>query len=253
MPVTHLDDERIERMAHAELEPSDDAGAHEHFASCAICQARVEAARREDEDVSVLLRTLDHAPPALEAATVAATARRAVGPRVAGQTGVWLRRAALVALTAGIAGAAWALPGSPVRALVDRMIGRNDAPAPAPQTTTPAGGGIAIAPGNALTILFTRADTSARLFISLIDGREVEVEALGAGAAFTDDPDAGRLVVENAASTASFAIRIPRAAAHVEVRVADRAVFLKDGRRLVTSAVPDEKGVWTIALAEPPG
>ena len=248
MPVTHLDDERIERMAHAELQPSDDASAHEHFASCAICQARVEAARRDDEAVSVLLRTLDHEPPALEAAAVAAMARP-----VDRWTGVWLRRAALVALTAGVAGAAWALPGSPVRALADRWLGTRAAPAPAPQAGTPAGGGIAIAPGNTLTILITRADSAARLFISLIDGREVEVEALGAGAAFTDEPDAGRLVIENTQSTASFEIRIPRDARRVEVRVGDRAVFVKDGRRLLTTAVPDDNGVWILPLVEPPG
>ncbi len=250
----------MQRLAHDELPPAEAEAVRSHVAVCAACRARVEAVQMEDERVARLLATLDHAPPAIDAAHVIARARlqdpTAPGSRPASPR-TWLRRAALIALTAGAAGAAWALPGSPVHGWMDRLLGTGaDAPVqrvPGEPQAEAAGGGVAIAPGLALTIQFTRAHRAARLHVSLIDGAEVEVEAIGGGVLFTDDPDDQRLVIDNAASDASFDVRIPRAAARVEIRVGEHTLFLKEGRRLITEVEPDSAGVWVLPLAAAAG
>ena len=76
-----------------------------------------EEAQREEAELNALFRVLDDPPPAVSAE---ALALRAVMDKAAARTrgSGWMRRAAAVLLVVGVAGAAYAIPGSPVRGWV---------------------------------------------------------------------------------------------------------------------------------------
>jgi hypothetical protein len=212
--------------------------------------------------VQALLRTLDHPVPKVTAEAIAARAR-APG-RV---TPAW-RWAAAILLTVGVAGAAFALPGSPFRRWASTLgavvtgRGHPDAgadSASAPQAPSPDHGraGIAVPPGRALLIVIDRPAPAALALVSLVDGAEVIVRAPAGSATFTTD--AGRLVVEgrgaappgSAPSTDTFAIDIPRESRRVEIRAGPARVFLKERDR-ITSARPARPagagGPWLLPL-----
>lgn len=216
--MKHLDEEQVQRLLHRELAPPVEVLIREHLAGCVDCRGRVAAAERDEDEVHALLRHLDHAPPATDAETIAAHARaRDVG---------WVRWAAGIVLALGLAGAAYAAPGSPLRAWVEAVVewmggGSGDAPPPA---------GIAVAPGPALVILFTSRQAEGQAEVSLTDGAEVVVRAPGGTATFTAEVE--RLVIDNPSSTATFEILIPRTAPRVEILVTGVRVFLKEGPRV---------------------
>lgn len=218
----HLDEEQIRRLVHGELAPPMEASARAHLTGCAGCRGRVAVARRAEDEVHALLRHLDHAPPRIDAHAVVA---RASAHRFG-----WTRWAAGIVLALGVAGAAYAAPGSPLPAWVQAVaqwMGGGPAQSPDPE-----GGvaGIAVAPGRELLILFTSFQTEGQAQVSLTDGVEVVVRASSGAAVFTSGVD--RLVIDNGGSTATFGIEIPRAAPRVEIRVGDARVFLKEGSRV---------------------
>lgn len=247
--MTHLDEEQVQRLLHGELLPPAETAARAHLTACADCRQRLTQAEREEGEIDALLRHLDHPPPAIEAGAVAARARaREFG---------WSRWAAGLLLTLGMAGAAYAAPGSPlpgwVAAVAEWMGGgparSPSAPAPAPAPPPPPStgfAGIAVAPGRALLILFTSPQAEGRALVSLTDGGEVVVRALSGTATFTSDED--RLVIDDRDSAASFEIEIPRAAPWIEIRVGRVRIFLKDGPRVTTRQSPDTLGRYLLPL-----
>jgi hypothetical protein len=239
----HLDAEQVQRLLHRERATAAPE-AREHLAACGECRSALDAARRDEDAVHALLRHLDHPAPAITAEALAARARR---PALA-----WGRRAAVVALGLGVAGAAYAAPGSPVpawlRAAAEWVTGRSESPRQSPaavQREQPAPAGIAVAPGEVLVIEFARP-SGGRALVTLTDGVEVEVRASTGAAAFTADGD--RLVVDNAGA-ADFEILVPREAPRIEIRVAGRRVFFKHGPRVTTEAVADQQGRFALSLA----
>jgi len=209
--------------------------------------------------VQALLRALDHPVPKVTAEAIAARAR--APDRV---TPAW-RWAASVLLTLGVAGAAFALPGSPLRRWASTLgavvtgRGRPDAgpgPASAPQTPSPDRdrAGIAVPPGPSLLIVFDRPAPAALVLVSLVGGAEVIVRAPAGSATFTTD--AGRLVVEGRGASApgsapapdTFAIDIPRESRRVEIRAGPARVFLKAGDRITSARSPDPAGPWLLPL-----
>ena len=224
----HLDEEQIQRLLHGELLPANADSAREHLRTCADCALRMSAATGDEKFVLDRLRLLDHPPPSRDAASVM-VGRRARGPR-------WIRWAAGIVLTLGAAGAAYAIPGSPVRRLVDRIAARTTtAPAERPaeprQPTDSVVAGIAVSPGDRLTLVFSSEQPPAVATVSLTDGADVVVRAVGGHAAFASDVD--RLSINNEATAARFEVEIPRRAAHVEIEVAGRRVLVKQGSRVV--------------------
>lgn len=206
-----------------------------------------------DDDVGDLLRHLDHPLPPLRATDVM--------KRVSSRRWATVGRAAAVMLVVGLGGVAWAAPGSPVPRLMTRLtswisrVSRDPmAPtvSPTPVAATPAhkaSFGVAVAPGRRLLIGFgtTQRDGGAR--VTLEDVAEVSVRALAGGAAFTSTDD--ELRIDNRGSTAAFEIVIPHAAAHVEIRVAGRRVFLKEGDRIVAPHAVLTGTVYQIPLTAP--
>ena len=201
---------------------------------------------READSIERLLRSLDHAVPAISAESIAAKARA----RSRGRT-KWL--AAI--LTVAVAGGAYAAPGSPLRAWIGAMVERRsatperDVRAAAPPAA-PAPSGIAIDPGAGLVILFESprvgGGAGGAAIVSLEDGVEAVVRAPRGAATFTTGAE--RLAIGEWDASASFEIVVPRSAPRVEIRVGTRTVFSKAGKSVSTAGVETGPGRYTVLL-----
>jgi anti-sigma factor RsiW len=245
----HLNDERLQRLIDDELAASEWHATQAHLAVCADCRRRFEDVTREKGRVHELLRSLDTPAPAV---SVDAIARRAEAEKLGraeaaapGRAGTaapsrsrttWLRRAAGFAIVIGIAGAAYAIPGSPVRGWIHdvtrKLTGRPETPAPAPAPGRTGVSGVAVAPGDRLSILFEPGALGAELRIDLTDGSDVQVHGPAGAAAYTSS--AGYLLIRGRDSSAVLDVQIPRTAPWVEIRAQDERVFLKEGPRVTT-------------------
>src|SRR5258705_1707438 len=229
----HLDEEQIQRLLHRELPAPAEKSAREHVAGCAECRRRLAEAEREENEVDALLRAVAVPPPAIRVEALGLRAELS-GAEVRTRRPAWRRRAAGFLLAAGIAGAAYAVPGSPVRgwvhAITQKLGGRPESSSPggahAPGRPTTGVSGIAVLPGQRLVILFTRPQAEGVARVSLIDGTEVQVQAPAGAASFTTKAEYILIGVRDA--SAAFEIRIPRSAPSVEIRVGDDRVFLKE-------------------------
>lgn len=242
--MPHLDEEQLQRAAHGELAQGD-APARAHLAACDECRGRLDDATRDEMEVDALLRLLDHPAPAVTASTIAARAR--------GVDAGWMRWAASIVVGLALAGAAYAAPGSPVprwlarvATLVDARQARPGPVAPVPVAAAVTGG-IAVAPGASLLILFTAPQAAGEARVSLTDSGEVVVRSIIGSATFTSGVD--RLVIDNAGSSASYEIQIPRSAPRVEMRIGDRRILLKDGPRLTTATSAHARDPVILPLA----
>lgn len=244
MPSTHLDHEQVQRLLHRELTPQLEALLRDHLGTCGPCRGCVAAAQREEDEVLTLLAQVDHPTPNIEVAAVVARARR---PRV-----IWTRWAAGGLLAVGVAGAAYAVPGSPARGWVDAVVARwTQAPSPvvapgAPVVVAPGIGGVAVAPGWSFVVLFQSAQPTGEVRVTVTDGNDVVVQAPSGAATFTSNPD--HLVIDNRGSVADFDIEIPRGAPRIEIRIGDRRIFFKEGARITT--VVADTGPYRIPLAQ---
>jgi anti-sigma factor RsiW len=220
----HLDVEQLHRLLDGELSPADEQAAREHLAHCGDCRRRVAAAQQAESELQAQLRQLDHAPPRVTAADIAA---RAGAPRAPHRPA--LRWAAAMLLAVGLAGAAYAAPGSPVRAWVRGALAWVRGEPPRREQGPEARSGIAVAPGQGLIISFASRQPGAEVQVILTDGHEVVVRAPMGAATFTSDVE--RLVIHNSADVASpvFEIEIPRTAPRVEIQVPGERRFLKQG------------------------
>jgi hypothetical protein len=241
----HLDDEQIQRLLAGEHPVSGRDRTDQHLRSCLECQSRVEAARVERDEISALLQRLDHPGPVVSAETVALRAQtRSPG---------WGKRVAAVALLLGLAGAVYALPNSPLRAWLKTVVTtvsdseREPSRPGIPGQTTDAVSGIAAVPGSKLVISFTSPQQRGRARVRLVDTTEVIVHEAGGTGRFSLLADT--LVVDNAGSTSSFEITIPRSAPLVTITVAQQRVFLKRGAVIETRAAPSTDGSYEISLA----
>ncbi len=229
-PSTHLDDEQVQRLLHHELSSRGGALVRDHLAGCPACRALVDDAEKEDDEVMARLKHADHARPRIEIAIVMA--------RAAAQPGsTWARWAAAGLFAVGLAGAAYAIPGSPgrdwLRALV-RSAPPTQAPVAPPAAVAPVTGGVAVVPGPAFEVVFLGAQATGEIRVTLTDGADLVVQARTPGPSFTSNPD--RLVVDNRHSTADFDIAVPRTAPRVEIRIGGRRVFVKRGTEITTAA-----------------
>jgi hypothetical protein len=203
----HLDDERVQRLLHGEL-GSAEAETRFHLESCAPCRDLVEGARVEEDHIFALLSEVDHPVAPLDPRVLLAE-RKVSG-------GQWGRRAAAAILGVAIAGAAYALPGSPLPAALERLLGadpgvRDTAAATQIERVTAPPAGIAVPATDGLVIQLA---AEGQAVIELTEGAEVVVRAVGGTATFSSDP--GRLTVRGSGPV-QLEIHVPRAASDVEV------------------------------------
>ena len=243
----HLDEEQLQRLLHGELSAGDTRDARGHLAACDGCRKRLVTAERDESEIFSLLRQVDHPVPTVHAKDLAARARN-IGP-------VWGRWAAGILLVLGAAGAAYAVPGSPVRQWMRSAaawIAPEEQVSPIPkqvEAPTASAAGIAAVPGRSFVIAFQSTEPGGRARVSLTGGAEVTVRAPGGAARFTSAAD--RLLIDNLGSGATFEIEIPRAAPRVEITVAGQRIFLKQGERVVAPHSADVEGKYVIGLSPP--
>ena len=218
-----------------------------HVSSCAQCTEQVESMARDSAEVEALLGELDHAPPRISARQVITNAQRS--------RWVLARRiAAGVAFCA--AAAAAAMPSSPVhRAIVRALRIAPATPAVVARSRTSLpdgalGAGISIVPGPAVEIRFRDWQTAGRLTITVTDASQLSLVPHGGSAAFL--VSRGHVTVDNGGSDASYALQVPRGAAHVVVAV-DTVVLVRiDTGRIAGPAGRDSSGAFVRELVRPP-
>lgn len=245
----HLDEGQVQRLLHGELTPADALTVRRHLAECGPCRDEVDVATDEERDVFTALAALDHAVPAVSTSAIERRAHSTAVRRVP--------RAAGVVIALGVAGAAYAAPGSPLPAWLGALSGwiRGEpsvsqvASSPSPPAPSDAPG-IAVPPGSSLTIAFTSWQTAGVARVRLADSAHVVVRAPNGAATFSSDAD--RLVIDNRGGTATFEIRIPRSARRVEILVNGTRRYLKEGDRVAANESRDEAGVHTIPLSRAP-
>jgi hypothetical protein len=213
----------------------------------------------DDAVVADALRLLDHPAPRRSADDVLAEARRRPVARTPRRA--W-RLAAAVGLT--VAGAAAALPSSPLRRLLGRALSSAPAAAPAaaPQASpaaTPAtapetlrdaaSAGVAVVPRERVEVAFLRPG-AGHLEIRLVDERQLSLVPRGANVRFTVRPD--RIAVEDTTGRASFELRVPRTVAQLRVEVGGATVFrVVDGAVVSRARRDDATGAYLIELRPP--
>ncbi|MGH7724652.1 MAG: hypothetical protein ACREOU_04420 [Candidatus Eiseniibacteriota bacterium] len=209
---------------------------------------------RDEAEIAALLRVLDDPAPAIDAEAIAARARRAdtaVARRPGARTTV-LRWAAGVLVAAGLAGIAYAIPGSPVREWMTQVLRRptvppsTEAPRESGPAARPAGSGIAVSPGANLVLEFVSPQASGSARVSLTSAPDLVVRAVDGTASFTADID--RLVIGNEGSAASYEIEIPQSAPRVEIRVGAIQVFLKEGDVITPAPGAPSPGPYLVPL-----
>jgi len=249
----HLDEEQVQRLLHGELSPRVERSAREHVAGCGDCRRHLAEAEREESEVLALLRAVDDPLPLrTSAGGVAAMAELASAPAHARDL-AWFRRAAGIIVAVGIAGAAYAVPGSPVRgwvhAIVQKLGGRPETSgvAPAPGGSPAQGSGISVLPEQKLLILFKSDQGDGQVFVSLTDGTEVQVHAPTGAATFTSG--VGQLVIDVRDPSATFEIEIPGSAPWVEIQAGTDRIFLKEGARVTTSGSKRAVGGYLLRFA----
>ena len=244
----HLDDERLERLLHGELAEDDSAAARSHLLACAECRARFAAAERDEREVFDLIGAVDHPVPTVAVGTIL--------ERAGARRRTWHRWAAAAVLVLALGGAAYALPGSPLRRWVDAAMERvagggpgGIVPDPVPVDAPPEdGAGIAVAPGAGLLIEFVGPEVGGSARIVLSDATEVMIRAPTGAATFR--AEAERVAVHRSGTRARFDIEIPRSAPRVEVRVGTRRIFLKEGTRTTADMPLGPDGAWILMLGE---
>lgn len=242
----HLNDEQIQRWLHDELDTPTRASLAQHLAECEACTRKIALADAEEKSIFDLLGHLDHPAPRVDAAAFA---------RRRGAWVTWGRRAAGIAVAAMLAGAAYAIPGSPLPALVKKVTqwatgSESSTPASSDSlatAATPVTSGIAVPVGSRFSIDFIVEQTSGTVAVSLTEGPNVVVRVFGRSVTFTTDVD--RLTIDNRSSTADYEIEIPRSAASVTVSIAGRQMALKDGDTFASQLPLDARGRHVFSLS----
>ena len=175
--------------------------ARSHLGACADCRRRVEDGRADEADFVAWLAELD--PPPLELSVESVLAKATRTPELSR----WGRRAAAIVLAMGVAGGAYAMPGSPFPAWIDAWLGaEGEAPQASPAVASPpearAGGGIAVDPGVRLTVVFSDLAPGATATVTVAESPNVVVQAENGTVSFDSDED--RLLIYGGASAAEL-------------------------------------------------
>jgi F0F1-type ATP synthase membrane subunit c/vacuolar-type H+-ATPase subunit K len=232
----HLTEAELAALTHGDVSaPSSEALTH--LASCPECTARLEVLRAADREVAGLLRGVDHA-----------------APRVRGTAFVdalHARRRRIGAIAAGlafcVAGAAAALPNSPLHQVLLRVVFRTEsqtaiADRPRGPVRPKPGAGVAFIPGSSLEVLFRNPRSGGHLRVSLVDGPQVSAIADG-DAAFSIHQS--QLEVNDHGVAMSFALEIPRSVPEVTIRTGSETILVKHAGVMSRSPVKDSTGAYT--------
>jgi hypothetical protein len=230
----HVEEQKLEGLLSGELSEGEKAVVREHLAQCEACASAFEAAQREDIEIARLLESLDHRVPDVDPGQLARRASRRV-PRPQ------LVAAGIALLIA--AGAATAMPGSPVRSWLSRVIdglGGTGTALPGQEqvgATEQPPAGVSVVPTAEFALAFEAVQETGRIRITLESQPEVAVRSDSEGVGFSVEPLGVRVL--NAGSQANYEIVIPIDAESVVIRTGEKIVFqIQDGVVLIPAAAP---------------
>jgi hypothetical protein len=236
--MQHLDDTAIELLLSGEQDKSEARDRLAHLAECDACNRRLAAAREQDQELGSLLSLLDHHLPPLGPEDVMQRARRRWRhPYIA---------AAGIALLV-VAGAASALPGSPLRTWLEGFLGASPETSARPPDEQLISGGVSVLPTGEFELVFEAVQEAGVVSVSLTDEPELAVRSIGGEPGYSVAPDQVR--VDNAGSVADYEVLLPRSAGHVRIRVGDSVVLTKQDDSIVTTAARDAAGRYVLEFA----
>jgi hypothetical protein len=244
--LTHPNEEVLQRFRHGELAAHQVHDCGQHMTVCALCRERVASLSRDEDAVLALLQSLDEPAPPVHVDVVVAHAKRV-------KRGAWYRLAAGIVFAVTALGAAYAMPGSPIKRWLRSLTTREVAPAgPSAKSMPPtaqSASGIAVVPSGRFVIRFDVAVPNGEALVSFTDDSTISVRTTLGGATFTSEAD--RLVVEPRGSALAVEIEIPRLAPRVEIQVAGERVFLKEGMRVITAQATSARERYSVPLTTP--
>lgn len=235
----HLEEGRLQAYLDGELADAREVEAH--LDACPECRARVEELHRLGERADRALARLETGRPDVEAALWEVRRRRAA--RRAGAHRRRLAAAAVVVLTLG-AGAAAAMPGSPIRGWIEAWLAPTEEPVPAavpavdPAAVPEDAGVLVDLVDGAVTVRFHGVPAGALLEVRFVEGARAGVYAPSAARFETA---AGRVDVHLEGDGDVLRVELPRDAARAEVLVEGESVFRwAEGRTILPGPHPAE-------------
>ena len=200
-----------------------------------------------DDELSMLLRAVDHAPPGLRADEIMTRARRHHA-----------RRSTLIAAAALVAAAtvaAAAVPGFALHEYIRRAIGPRApqtahvaAPAQAPTSTASVSRGISFVPDRRARVTFAAGQSAGSLRVRVTDGSSLRITQTSSDreAQFTLTPNGAS--VHNSGSTASYEVLIPDRISDAVILVAGRNVYSRIGMHSSCAGTRDSEQGCVISM-----
>ena len=224
--IVHPTDGALQELLDAEGPLAERERLEAHLSICPDCAARCATLARE---LATMRRLLDLPAPPRASLTVDRTIRRG---RVRFPRHPWLIAAAATMLIAVAAGATVARSKLQVAARAAWALVRPARRPVEPQTALSAReAGVAVAPGSLTEIAFDAPQPEGLIVVALVDTTQLTIRATGP---VTYQVGAAKVLVHNAASTATYDVAVPRKAARVRIFVAGRVVFDKQGGVVAT-------------------
>lgn len=243
--MTHTNDGTLQAFLDEALEPSERASVSRHLASCATCTAELNALRTAAERFTSFVQAVDTVTPPSEQTRLAVQRARWQRRSVSARRTL-ARAAGLIVLLA--AGAAVAMPGSPVRDWLRGLLADEEPAAPVvtepvaveeplPTPTT----GVAVLPlDGRVRIVIEDAARGTRVHIRPIEGDEASVQAAGlaADARFLTAPGEIRVM---AAGAGDLIVELPRGVDDGEIVVDGTLLCSVVDGELRTATEPDRR------------
>lgn len=221
----------MKHLLDAELDACLDAGEPElesarlrHLAGCDRCAARLAALRDQIRQTDGRLGLLDHELPRVDPDAVMRRAGR-------------LERRRALALAAGVAGllvagAALAIPGSPLRQWITPGSREADSSPPTSLATAPAalpGPGVRFVPTGPVEVAFEATQDVGYVLVIRTDDPRLSVYAAEGSATFSVGTN--RVQVGNRGSDATYEVRVPTSVRTLRVVIAGVTVLeMAEGR-----------------------
>ena len=232
MAMRHIEDGSIQLLLAGELDDRETRRVREHMAECDTCARRFHAAEREDREIASLMGALDHAVPEVDPDDVIGRAARR-------DRRSYIAAAAIVFLA--LAGAAAAMPGSPVRSWVAGLLLGSQGGQGSQTAGVP--GGVSVAPVGEFELAFEVVQEAGVIRVILIDADELAVSASGGSPRYSIGPNEVR--VDNTGSTADYEVSLPRSAPHISITVAGTTVLTQRDGEVMTTGDPDSSGSYS--------
>jgi hypothetical protein len=255
----HLGDAELGAALDAAGGGATGTAARAHAAACDPCADALRAARTMDQQVGEILALLDHPTPTADRHRPALVVERGGRVRSRSETIKSSARRGAAILVVGAAVAAAAVPHSPVRQFLSRIVAspvHHALPTPVPNTpAAPAAlpsvapRGVAITSSDHIDLVFQNPQVSGELRIHPTLGTHVSVTASADGPTYT--VGSATIVVDtHDVPGVAYDIDLPPAARvrSVTIRVGDRTVFSRRGTAVQTVGAVQGDGSYLVKL-----